>query len=570
MKKLHKLSALALAIAGIATTNVAHALNPWTDGAPDFTIYTSGGAAQDIAYQEAVFEALSVPGSVDVFQDVLTGSSNGSRFTAYYFTGASTLTDPALRGKKILLEKRSLGAAGYGVVPLIANINLDHLDIFHSATSQLLATWTNTTVNSNIGGTTYAVPFHAASITNANAATFLTSTKSHGGFAGVDAAALLKPGTENYPDPIKEVSTNAATAGWVSGYKAKDLTPLTRIPTGGLIYGVAVTLDLYKVLQAAQKASGTLPASTVIGAYDQASLPTLSRNFLAAILAGNIQHWSNVEVNVSGTRTPLNDASFLLAAGGGTTPLAAPTNDKVAVGRRNTGAAVGAVAYAKLLNYPYAESSVPPAQAVPNTTTDETNSAPIVKSPGGASGTESLLVDWQAGSNTSGLNNVPNAKYWGIAIASADKNATVTAAGTGGKAYRYVKIDGFAPTIENVASGNYPYWAEGEVLVNPTVGTSHEVSLFTDFAHALSTNAVAAKVDTGLVQPWGQTGVFATTVTDQNSAIDVPFSASHPIVPFTHLGGDGFTHLGIVPYVSDNFIAGPTGAGATGAFIELQ
>ena len=563
MKKLHKLSALALAIAGIATTNVAHALNPWTDGAPDFTIYTSGGAAQDTAYQETVFEALSVPGSVDVFQDVLTGSSNGSRFTAYYFTGASTLTDPALRGKKILLEKRSLGAAGYGVVPLIANINLDHLDIFHSATSQLLATWTNTTVNSNIGGTTYAVPFHAASITNANAATFLTSTKSHGGFAGVDAAALLKPGTENYPDPVNEVSTNALTAGWISGYKTKDLTPLTRIPTGGLVYGVGVTLDLYKVLQAAQKASGTLPASTVIGAYDQASLPTLSRNFLAALLQGNIQHWSNVEVNVGGTLKPLNDTSFLTAAG-----VSAPTNDKVAVGRRNTGAAIGAVAYAKLLNYPYAESAVAPAQATPTTTTDETNTAPIVKSPGGASGTESLLVDWQAGTNTSNLNALA-AKYWGVAISSADRNTAVTAAGTGGKAYRFVKIDGYAPTIENVASGNYPLWAEGEVLVNPTVGTTHEVSLFTDFGKALSTIAIAAKVDTALIQAWGQTGVFATTVTDAG-AIDVPFLASHPIVPFTHQAGDGYTHLGIVPWVYDNFSVGPTGAGATGAFIELQ
>ena len=97
----------------------------------------------------------------------------------------------------------------------------------------------------------------------------------------------------------------------------------------------------------------------------------------------------------------------------------------------------------------------------------------------------------------------------------------------------------------------------------------HEVSLFTDFGKALSTIAIAAKVDTALIQAWGQTGVFATTVTDAG-AIDVPFLASHPIVPFTHQAGDGYTHLGIVPWVYDNFSTGPTGAGATGAFIELQ
>ena len=566
MKKLHKLSTLALAIAGLTTANVAHALNPWTDGAPDFTIYTSGGAAQDLAYQEVVLEALSVRGSVDIFQDVLTGSSNGSRFTAFYFTGASTLTDPALRGKKILLEKRSLGAAGYGVIPLISNINLDHLNIFRTTTSQAEATWAHSTLSSNIGGVATSVPVHAASITTANAATYLTSTKSHGGFIGIDAAALLKPGTENYPDPVKEVSTNALTTPWNTGYKAKNLTGITRIPTGGLVYGIGVTLDLYKVLQAAQKATGTLPASTVIGAYNQASLPTLSRNFLAALLQGNIQYWSNVEVNVGGVLKPLNDSSFLTAAG-----VSAPTNYKVAVGRRNTGAAIGAVAYAKLLNYPYAESAVAPAQATNNTAGDEANSAPIVKSPGGASGTESLLVDWQAGTNTSNL-NVSSNKYWGFAISSGDRNTDVSTAGVNGakgKNWRYVKIDGFAPTIENVASGNYPYWAEGEVLVNPAVGTAQEVSLFTDFGKALSTIAIAAKVDAALIQPWGQTGIFATTQTDPG-AIDVPFLASRPIVPFTHQAGDGYTHLGIVPWVYDNFSVGPTGDGATGAFIELQ
>ena len=550
------LKTLAASVALLAGSQAAHAITPWQAndgnasnyGVPDFVIYTSGGAAQDAAYQQVVLDALAKSGTVDVFQDIsATSTSNGSRFTAFYFIGSSTLTDTALRGKKILLEKRSLGAAGYGVVPLLAHLPLDHLDIFHTATSKTQATWTNTTQNLTVNGVANTpVPFHAVSITQATSGNFLTSTQSHGGFAGVDTAALLYGGTENYPSPVNEVSTGAPTANWNYSLTPDNLSAVTRLPTGGLVYGVGVTLDFYKVLQAAQIADGTLPATTTIGSYDVNSLPSLSRNFLAQLLAGEVTSWSNVKINAGGTAKALNDASILTAAG-----VSAPTSYKVAVGRRNTGAAIGAVAYAKLLNYPYAESSVPPAQPTPDTTNAENASAPLVKSPTGASNTQDLLLDWQAGTNNSGLNHVSGAKYWGLAINSADRNNAVTAAGTGGKAWRYIKIDGYAPTIENVAAGNYPYWAEGEVIVDPNVGTAHEQSLFTDFANNLGSIAVANVVNASLVQAWGSTGIFATTATDPG-AVDVPYVSSHPIVALTHQGGDGYTHLGIVPWAYDN------------------
>ncbi len=561
----NQLKTLASAVALLAGSQAAHAITPWQAndanasnyGTPDYVIYTSGGAAQDLAYQQVVLDALSKPGTVDIFQDIsATSTSNGSRFTSFYFIGSSTLSDPALQGKKILLEKRSLGAAGYGVVPILAHLPLDHLDIFHTATSKLQSTWTNTTqslVVNGVSGT--SVPFHATSITTANASTFLTSTQSHGGFAGVDTAALLATGTTNYPDPVKEVSTGATTAGWTYALTPDNLSAVTRISTGGLVYGIGVTLDFYKVLQAAQIATGDLPATVTVGAYDQASLPSISRNFLASILSGNITDWSNVKLNVGGTTKSLTDASIRTAAG-----VSAPTSSKVAVGLRNTGAAIGAVAYAKILNYPYVDQAATPAALVPNTSAAESSAAPLVKGPTGASATQDLLLDWQGGTNNSGLNNVSGAKYWGIAVNSADRNNTVTTAGTGGKNWRYIKIDGYAPTIENVAAGNYPYWAEGEIIVDPSVGTSHEQSLFTDFGNHLGSVAVASVVNAAVIQPWGSTGIFATTATD-SGAIDVPYVTTHPIVGLTHLGSDGYTHLGIVPYAYDN---------GNGNTIELQ
>jgi hypothetical protein len=140
MKNLNKIKATALAVALLAGSQSAHAVTPWQSndgfasnyGTPDVTIYTSGGAAQDTAFYLAVKNILAEPGTLDTFDDYdATKLLTGSRFTGFYFIGKSTL--PAtLAGKKIYFEKRSLGAAGYGVVPLQANLTLDHLNIFTS------------------------------------------------------------------------------------------------------------------------------------------------------------------------------------------------------------------------------------------------------------------------------------------------------------------------------------------------------------------------------------------------------------------------------------------------------
>lgn len=171
MKKSFQLKALAIAIATLAGTQAAHAITPWQAndanasnyGTPDFVIYTSGGAAQDLAYGQVVLDALSQTGTVDIFEDEVspTNTSKGSRFTAYYFIGSQSLTDIALRGKKILLEKRSLGAAGYGVVPLVGNIPIDHLDIFKTTA----ANWTPLPTDATV---------HYADISTTNAATYLS------------------------------------------------------------------------------------------------------------------------------------------------------------------------------------------------------------------------------------------------------------------------------------------------------------------------------------------------------------------------------------------------------------
>jgi hypothetical protein len=548
-----KLNTLALAVALAAGSQAANALTPWGNGAPDLIVYTSGGAAQDKAYGQVVTTTLAASGSVDVFADLdpsNPAAAPGARWSAYYFTGKSTL--PAgLAGKKILLEKRIYGAAGYGVVPVIANsgagIPIEHLNVAGTAQADWVANGTQA---------------WKQSIDSTNANKYLIKKVSDGGFLGVDPNILLKTGSDNYPAPVPELSTGLPEPGWV--YTLTALPPaVTVVPTGGLVYGVAVTQDLYKVLQAAEKRAGTLPSTVVIGKYDEPNLPTLSRNVLASLLAGKVGAWDAIKIV---DKTDNNTVKSLLHTdiltdAGVTAPYKEATTGTnltpVAVGRRNNGAAVGAVAYAKLLNYPAISTAFKPATATPDFAADEDASLPIVKSPGGATDTGLLLKDWQNGTNATGFNNVQDgsgfAKRWGLAINSADRNSGVTAAGTGGDPWRYIKVDGYAPTLENVAAAAYPLWAEGAVLFRAinTADTkwATKVKLLKALAQDLGSPSVASVVNT--TQAWGKTGIFATTADPRGFTASIPFNPASPVVALTHKSNTTI-HAEIVPVADPN------------------
>lgn len=331
----------------------------------------------------------------------------------------------------------------------------------------------------------------------------------------------------------------------------------TIVPTGGLVYGVAVTADLYKVLQAAQKRAGTLP-SAEIGHYEAKDLPNLNRNFVASVLSGKIPSWEQVKIvdKLDGNKAKsLTDPDLLADAGVAAPYKNADNKTPVGVGRRNKGAAIGAVAYAKFLNYPGTANANKPANNTP--AGDEDIAAPIVKSPGGVRATNNLLIDWNNGTNTSSLNPAIGAqspKVWGLAVNGGDGNPGTTAAGVGGSNWRYVKIDGYAPTIENVAAGAYPHWAEGVVLYPTNKAADSQwadkKALLKAFADDLGSPTVAAAVKTTL--PYGVSGIFATTKDPRNFTAEIPFNPNNLVVPLTHYCDvTGSTHTSIVP-VLDN------------------
>lgn len=187
--KINKLKSLVAALSLPAGSNMAYALMPWNDGPPDIVIYTDG-AAQDRAIDLAVVSSLVEPETDDWFSDKTSTGSIGSRWRAYYFVGKSTLGE-GLAGRKIVFEKRSYGTAGYGVVPLVNDgrgISMEHFNIQGLPQTA----WTSDGAKRWI-----------ASITGANASTYLAKVLSDAGFLGADPGILLKLGTESYQNKLR-------------------------------------------------------------------------------------------------------------------------------------------------------------------------------------------------------------------------------------------------------------------------------------------------------------------------------------------------------------------------------
>lgn len=547
---MNKLTLMATTAAILAASEGCLALTPWADGAPDLTIRISGAVAQTNAYNRAITDVLAASGSLDTFSDVdaVTGSV-GSNWVVHYFKGNAKLGS-GLAGKKILLARRNRGGTGYGIIPLIAGISLEHMNIVGLPKSAWVANgdhvWQQT-------------------ISSANANRYLEKKKSDAGAVANDPSIVLKPGTENYPDQQIELTTGLAEPGWplhIKSIPTSGKNGFTLIPTAGYTYGVAVTLDLYKVLQAAQKRAGILSKKVVIGDYTEAGMPTLHRNVIGSLLAGKIGAWDQIKIVDKTDKNAVKSLvdGEILADAGVPAPYKESTTGAnltpVAVALRNNGAATSVIAYSVFLNYPATKNAVPPAKQTIDNAVDEDASLPIVKKPIIISDTGTLLKDWQNGTNVLGFNNVVDgngfAKRWGIAINSADKNTSVTATGTGGDPWRYIRIDGYAPTLENITAGVYAYWAEGVVLYR-TQKTSDpnwgiKAKLLRTMAQNLASPAILSLANS--TQAWGKTGAVATTVDPRGFSASIPFTSSNPVSAFSHKSF-GTIHTEIVPIADD-------------------
>jgi len=486
---------LSVAITATLISSSAFALAPTT--APDIEIFMSGASAQDKGIA-ALFSDLCVAGTLDTFKDVANPSKKGKAHTAYFCTIDSSKitggTPAAGVNPGVLFHKRSAGGSAQGVNPVIDEQAIDAMAINNS-------NCTETAVGSKVWDCT---------ISNTGD---LIQVVSDAGVSDVNPEMFIKQNTPFGSSPVD--ATVVAAKMEVKGAAA-------------LVFGIPVTTTLRDALQVAEfgatstcvtdKYDPTNPADvpTAHAAETEACMPTMSRAQVASIMQGNVKRWSNFFVN----------GTALTAIAG----VSLPSDNKVHVCRRTNGSGTQAQMSAKFLNYPCTAGGVSPRSAPGNGFF-----GPVVVENSGSGDMTQCLNDLNDGTNVSARVNPSLKTAWAVGIQSTEKNADL------GDSFRFIKIDGYAPTLSNAVAGRYAdvveqtfQWRKTGAL--PLTGDKlNVVDTIASNASKPSVLATVAKLNPSYVHPWGQAGYLALSTNGFTPTI--PFTATNPVTPYSHAVG---------------------------------
>jgi hypothetical protein len=309
-----------------------------------------------------------------------------------------------------------------------------------------------------------------------------------------------------------------------------------------LIFGVPVTIALRNALQNAQAATGALPASCAASASDTvACTPSLSSSTIAGVYTGRLL--TAAKIGVAGDATPL----YLIRRGttSGTqktaevvflnadiTPPAQTTNlFKAPTGTYNSVAAsLGYVKEDPLAAIPVtgAPGACGDASTGFSVVTPTVSLVPPATTVFAGNANEEIVNclnrhqsggRYAIGINTTEFNQFANPSSGSTAI---DSNFT-----TG---FRFIKVDGYLPTVANVIRGNYQFFSEQVITNLPTIaGAALQVksAIVAELGNAINvttvnstftkwTDAPAGEQTSGLVKPAVSTacaGLYSATST---------------------------------------------------------
>lgn len=243
-----------------------------------------------------------------------------------------------------------------------------------------------------------------------------------------------------------------------AGAASGDVSKLTSYGLNVVTFGTPVTIGLRNALQTAQIASGALPSTCTAGSETEACMPSLTKAQIASIFTGNAVDWSEF-----GLSNPAGDNAIYVA-------------------RRviSSGTQTGSRAF--FLNDPCTAGA---AQFVTGNNGEANNKADACNS---ATPTGTVYEASGSGNVETCLTNHDRNHRWAIginsteypAIGTADQTEAFNPAGgadlgskiNNGDYQRHIKIDGYAPTLFNVAVGHYNNWVEAALNVNTAAGLS--------------------------------------------------------------------------------------------------
>lgn len=272
--------------------------------------------------------------------------------------------------------------------------------------------------------------------------------------------------------------------------KKMDITPMNAV-----IFGVPVTENLYRALQTAEGFNTTLD--------DEANMPSLSSAQINGLITGQLSNWDNLVVN-----------GIPLTAAPGVTPPAGDvfgpfTNNLVHICRRVPGSGTQAQMNAVFANAPCADGVLETARAPGNPAT-----GPLVQENSG-SGDVNVCMD-----------NKLAANKWAIGVQSLEKSRA---------SYRFIKVDGVAPTLKNVAENKYKDWVETTIQWRnaANAGPSGDaLAILQTVAKDASTPTTIANLNTKFVHGFG-TGAYLALNTNGHVP-SYPHVDTNPVTTATH------------------------------------
>lgn len=466
-----------------------------------YEIYLSGASAaldyiEQLATNTAVVAAERMCDSTQPiykFKD----SGNGKDQNAYYCT--LNPLNPQLVGlaggkTELLIYKRSAGGSAYGVTPIIddakgaASASIAFLNVDPS-----VCTVPTTPVSP-------AVLYVSTCTYSATTAGQFQNHKPDFGISDVD------------PEQFSGVNTPAGFAA----VNPTDVNLLNVESAGGQVFGIGATLRLRNALQEAQFGVG----NACVGSETEACMPSLTRDQVASLFTGKMDSWKDIKVGASDLYTL-------------STFKPGNANARVHICTRTDGSGTKAQMGINFLNYPCSTAASAPAgdtgallEVVAKTQVHALSSSGTVSE---------CLRELDAGVNNIGttFNNTYTAggSRWAIGIQGLEKNAHPTAPT---EAWRFVKIDGITPTLENVAKGKYHDWAELTFQYSKThVWDTSEDLIVKEFIKAAGNPNVIVSLNTTNVHPFGQSGYLASPK-NFAPAVNGNFVATYPVNIYSH------------------------------------
>jgi hypothetical protein len=461
-------------VAASVVVPVAHALPPTP--LPQVTLFISGSSAQDEALENLMRLAggivgapnLCEPGTLDVYRGTINGTAN--RVFYCRTSHAASGVEPGMR----LAIYKSSGGSGEGVTPVSAAKPLRFIDL-------------NKLVSAPSCASGEAV----------RATSDFAAYRNHTGCDGPGQSAVPRAGLSD---------VNPELVGGVTA-------PLSVQAQNQIVWGLPVSKNLRNALQTVQGlVPSTVPHDDPSRDTEEA-MPTLARAQVAALFAGAVKSWDEF---YDPRGTPLTQSSLLGlnpprdpdasgASPGAYRPDRA-TGSTVYVCRRIAASGTQAsyeVHYLRARCETSAPSFVRPNDGSDLATGGDVNRLVRIARPAG-----NVFAGLGTGDVRECLDAHAQFNRWAIGILS-----TESVGNNGTRKFRFVKVDGAAPTLLNAYLGRWPHVTEQSMQwrrsLDSSLSTTSEGRVLRFVAVNLGLPRVIAALNSGFIHPWGQGGYLA-------------------------------------------------------------